>query len=104
MAKLSVEGTRLLAIWALRRMGVSYRAIGELFRQNHETIKNLYRRACEEINSEKSAILPYRWRGKSKREVYVGGSSELEELYAKEYQRPTGGGWQTPKLSGSDDA
>ena len=47
------------------------------------------------------AILP---KGrKFRREIYVGSSNDLEQLYAKEYQRPTGGGWQTPKRSGSDD-
>ena len=103
MAKLNVKETKLLAIWALRRMGVSFRDIGQLLDHSHNTIADYYEKACEEINNGKLAISLYKWSGKSKREVYVGDSTDVENLYARKYQRLTGGGWQTPKLSESDD-
>lgn len=82
----------LLAIWALKKLGFTNYAIANLGKQlpvSHHTVSDYYKIACKKVSRGELPIFPYKWIGKSKREVYVGSSADLEQLYTREYQRPT---------------
>ena len=96
--KQEINTDLLVAIWALKKLGFSNRAIANLRNEwptSHPTIAKYNKIACEKI--EIGEVTISRKNSKVKREIYVGSSNSLQQLYAKEHQRQTGGGWQTPK-------
>lgn len=85
------ERDKLVAIWALRKLGWSFRRIARLtLPSSHHTVRLCYERACELVEAKELPILAKD--EKAIRVMYCGSSKDIEYIQGKIHQNPCGGG------------
>ena len=81
---------KLFVVYALVKLGLSFRRIGKAINHHHTTVKSLYLKALQENDKLNLSISAIDGKTKKPRFVSVGGTRELENIENAIIERQSG--------------